>query len=238
VGTEDVRRFVAEAAARFAAPLVKRAGADELALDALPEAIAARADLPRQPLRLAFELPAPERAVYIPRTHPLVEALASYLLDTAIADPATAIAKRAGAIRTRDVTSRTTLLLVRLRHRIFQTRGSQTTEMLAEECLVAGFTGRPTAPQWLSSEEASRLLRAQPAANLPPGQASSWVSEVIGALPALTRGLDAIAHERAQAALAAHRRVRDAAGIAGLRFRVEPQLPVDLLSVFILAPLT
>lgn len=235
-GATEVRRFVAEVAARFAVPLTEREDGVFLDLDRLPEAIALRADLPRRRLALAFDLPAPERALYVPRTHPLVESLASYLLDTAIADPATAIAKRAGAIRTRNVEVRTTLLLLRLRHRIFQTRGKAQTEMLAEECLVAGFTGRPSAPRWLASEEATRLLAAQPSGNLAAGQASHWVREVVDTLSALTPGLEAIARERADAALAAHRRVRDAAGISGLRFRVEPQLPVDLLGVFILVP--
>jgi hypothetical protein len=36
--------------------------------------------------------------------------------------------------------------------------------------------------------------------------------------------------------LAAHRRVRDAAGLTGLRYAVRPALPADVLGLYVLMP--
>ena len=60
--------------------------------------------------------------LYLSRTHPLVEGLASYVMDAAL-DPAgrtgdAGIARRCGVVRTQRVSRRTTLLLVRLRYHI------------------------------------------------------------------------------------------------------------------------
>ena len=44
------------------------------------------------------------------------------------------------------------------------------------------------------------------------------------------------AQEREEALLAAHRRVRTAAQARGVRYRVEPQLPLDLLGIYIYLP--
>ena len=42
--------------------------------------------------------------------------------------------------------------------------------------------------------------------------------------------------ERGEDLLNAHRRVRAAAQIRGVRYRVEPQLPVDVLGVYMYLP--
>ena len=64
-----------------------------------------------------FELPARAGSIYLSRTHPFVETLATYVLDGAL-DPDLGIertAARCGAIRTNEVSVLTTLLLVRYR---------------------------------------------------------------------------------------------------------------------------
>jgi len=48
--------------------------------------------------------------------------------------------------------------------------------------------------------------------------------------------LEQVAHERGEELLNAHRRVRAAAQIRGVRYRVEPQLPVDVLGVYMYLP--
>src|SRR5579875_3520004 len=66
-----------------------------------------------------FALPVRDGELYLNRTHPLIEVLASYVMDTALdpqSDPRNAIARRCGVVRTGQVTRRTTLLLVRRRY--------------------------------------------------------------------------------------------------------------------------
>ena len=90
------------------------------------------------------------------RNHPLVEELARHLLEEALEsqDP---IAARCGFTVTDAVEKRTTLLLLRLRHLL---EGGKHQGLLAEECLVVGFTGSPSDPLWLEPDEAQNLLQA------------------------------------------------------------------------------
>jgi hypothetical protein len=55
-------------------------------------------------------------------------------------------------------------------------------------------------------------------------------------MPALAAGLEELATERAASLLAIHRKLRDESRIKGLRYDVRPQLPVDLLGIYVLLP--
>ena len=57
-----------------------------------------------------------------------------------------------------------------------------------------------------------------------------------GSVPITVKG-QAMARERGEELLAAHRRVRDAAQQRGVRYRVEPQLPLDVLGIYIYLPM-
>ena len=184
-----------------------------------------------------FELPVPEGVHYLSRTHPLVEGVASYVMDTALDAYLDGVARRAGAIRTRAVNQRTTLLLVRFRYDLVTRRGTAETSQLAEECRLLGFTGAPTNAQWLSEAAAEALLDATPGANINPEQATGFVQRVIEGYDALRPTIEEQAGTRAAAVLDAHRRVRAAAGMRGVTYRVEPRLPVDVLGIYIFLPL-
>jgi hypothetical protein len=158
------------------------------------------------------------------------------LVGTAIDDPEAAKAARSGAIRTKAVAKRTTLLLVRLRHHILRTVGTETRELLAEECQIVGFEGDPNTPTWLTPERAEALLTAKPDANIAPDQARSFVGKVVEAQTALQSGLELVATERAKSLLAIHRQLRDETRVKGLRYDVRPQLPVDVIGVYVLLP--
>ena len=88
-------------------------------------------------------------------------------------------------------------------------------------------------PQWLPEEEALALLGAEPAGNVPPELRARWLTGALEGWPRLAPGIERLAHERAEALLAAHRRVRDAAGLVGVRYAVRPQLPADLLGLYV-----
>jgi len=196
-----------------------------------------------------FELPVQEGQVYLSRTHPLVEGLASYVMDTALdpvlsllhsAQEGGSIARRCGVMRTSQVTRRTTLLLLRLRHHILTQRGRGAHKMesplLAEECQLVAFAGSPQNAEWLTNAQAEELLQAQPDANVNPDQATHFLKQMLDGIEFVLPHLEEVARQRAQELLDAHQRVRTAMQAKGVSYRVEPQLPVDVLGVYLYLP--
>jgi hypothetical protein len=188
-------------------------------------------------LEARFELPLREGQVLLTRTHPVVEGLATYVMDTALDPLGQAIARRCGAIRTRQVARRTTVLLVRARYHLIRTTTEGETPLLAEDCLTLAFAGAPDAAEWLDDPAATEvLLAATPDGNIAPEQATTFVRRVIEGFEHLRPRLDQRVVERGEALLEAHRRVRSAARMTGVRYRVEAQLPADVLGVYVYLP--
>ena len=233
----DVRRFVEAAAARLGASLTPDGPRWLLDLGSTPGllAIADEAGLPAR-TAIAFELPTPPNTVAIARTHPVIEALAARIAGTTLDPDADGVAARCGAIRTRAVSIRTTLLVVRLRYQITVTERGTATPLLAEECQLAAVEGSGDEARWLDPEAIEPLLAATPAANVPAGQRTLWLQQAISALPTLQPGIAALAERRAAVLLAAHERVRAAARLRAVRHTVEPLLPADILGVYVLMP--
>ena len=117
-----------------------------------------------------FELPVKDGEVYLSRTHPIIEGLASHVMDTALDPLGESEARRCGVTVTSQVERRTTLLLVRYRYHII-TRYPDGDEraLLAEDCQLAAFAGAATDPQWLGSEDAEALLTGETGGQRPPG---------------------------------------------------------------------
>jgi superfamily II DNA or RNA helicase len=236
IGSElDVGRFVA-GALRAAGATVSGDGTVKVDLRDTP--VALRDALGRQAdeFRARFELPVPDGVEYLSRTHPLVEALAGYVADTALDPLGEPLAARCGAMRTDAVTNRTTLLLVRMRFDVVTRRGADERRQLAEEARLLAFEGDPAAPEWLDEDQAAQLLTADPSGNVAPEHARQLIAEVVSAYDALVPALDRAAQKRAQALLDAHGRVREGARLKGVRYMVEPQPPVDVLGAYVLLP--
>ena len=107
-----------------------------------------------------FDLPVKDGEVYLSRTHPIVEGLATYVMDTAL-DPlsdARRVARRCGVICASRVEQRTTLLLVRLRYHIITRRGKTEKPLLAEDCVALTFAGSAQDAKSLDSAVAEELL--------------------------------------------------------------------------------
>ncbi len=187
-------------------------------------------------VRVRFALPVADNELHLNRTHPFVSGLSSYVLDSALDPKLAAIARRAGAIRTKAVEKRTSVLLVRLRFHIVQVQGTQQRPILAEDAALAAFDGTPDAPNMLSDDVAMKLLEALPDKNVNPDQARDMVQKVLDARPKLEPLLIELARRRGEALLAQHKRVRDASKRKHIQYRVEPVLPPDLLGVFVLLP--
>jgi hypothetical protein len=104
--------------------------------------------------------------------------------------------------------------------------------------LVCAFSPRaPDAAKWLAPEEAETLLDARSDANITPQQASDFVQRVIEGFDHVRQALNGAAEPRGQEVLDAHRRVRAAARMTGVRYAVQPQLPPDVLGIFVLLPM-
>src|SRR5712692_5334725 len=186
-----------------------------------------------------FELPVQEGTLYLSRTHPMVEGLASYVMDLAlyplVSDKSAAC--RCGVIRTGQVSRRTTLLLARLRYHIVTQHGLEERQLLAEDCQVLAFAGSPQNAQWLSDpQEIEALLNAPSEGNIYPEQAEDFLRNMLAQFDLLQPHLNQVAQERGEELLDAHRRVRVASQMRGMRYRVEPQLPLDVLGIYMYLP--
>jgi hypothetical protein len=184
-----------------------------------------------------FDLPLEEGEVYLGRTSPVIEGLASWTLDQAL-DPVArdtrAVAARCGVISTSAVSARTMLLVVRLRYHL-QVAGGDTETILCEEIVPLACTGPADMPQWLTPEEGERLLAARAERSLVATTIDQQLSLLLPALPILQQALEPVAGARAAAQLAAHERVREAARTKG-RVTIQPVLPVDILGAYVLLP--
>jgi superfamily II DNA or RNA helicase len=240
-GEDDVARFVSRAMAKLAVPLEPYKRHYKLYLDHLPSTVRERlaADGLIGTLRVAFHVKGQASgSLYIHRTHPLVVALADTLLERALESAAdssdTDAVARAGAAFVGNVSLRTTVLLLRLRHQLTVTRGTQSRLMLCEET-VAVAAAASRALYVLSPEEAQSLLGTEAVRNMPQPIRDRHLEQSLHAIPGWKSELAAIAKDRAQALLQDHRRVREAADAKGT-YQVSPILPVDVMGVYVLVP--
>lgn len=238
---EDVERFVRNGMERLGAPLHPQSnGTWQAPLAHLPLTLKERLDTAGlMHLRaMDFTYPTRGRAEFIHRTHPLVSHLADYLSELAMAGEETQIVARAGAIFTREVETRTTIYLLRLRSRltIRRTQNDMTRaqEMLAEEALAI-MVNRQGEPELLEKADMLKLMQLPVSKNMANEARTRELSRAVDALQQLTPRFDAIAHQRAEAVLADHRRTREAADARG-SYSVQPQLPVDVMGVYVLVP--
>ncbi|HEY0888657.1 MAG TPA: helicase-related protein [Nocardioides sp.] len=208
--------------------------------------LGARTSLPvglRDPLPFHTDPPAERGEAVIARTDPAVQALARYVLESALdttVAPHERPARRAGVMMTDAVRTRTTLLLVRLRFHLTLPTPAGAVQKVAEDACVLAFEGSPDNPVWLLDDKAERLVEARPHGNVPPPVARQWMRAVLDGLDALQPTLSQVAQDRAERLLDAHLRARAGASRDAERSRrgltVTPQQPVDVLSVQLLMP--
>jgi Superfamily II DNA/RNA helicases, SNF2 family len=207
-----------------------------------PLPLGARNSLPvglREPLPLRDEPPAGRGEAAIVRTDPAVQALARYVLESAL-DPAVPNrdrpARRAGVMRTSTVTTRTTVLLVRMRFQLDLPNPDGIRQLVAEDARVLAFEGAPHNASWLPDTRAEELLHAEPTGNVIAGAAHDALDRIVTGLDDLSDHLDTVADEHADRLLGSHRRVRAGSGAARRGLTVTAQHPVDVLSVQVLLP--
>ncbi len=241
LGTEeDVRRFVESACARLGAPLqALKSGGYHAPLQHLGdkhpqllERLTAEDLLQLQTINFSYSSVA--HAEFIHRTHPLVNQLAEYLAEIAMSGADTGLVARAGVIFTTEVETKTTIYLLRLRSRLTIKRAETVRDLLAEEALAVAVSGE-SKTKVLPKQKALQLMQVKVTKNMPAERKQRELSLAIDELPARQKLFEKLALERADTLLADHRRIRKAAEARG-KYRVQPQLPVDVVGVYVLVP--
>lgn len=244
---EDVERFVKTACDRLGAALnQQKTGVYRAPLQHLPLQLKERletAGLLKHQV-IDFQYPTRARAEFIHRTHPLVSHLADYLSELAMAGSETKWVARAGAVFTKEVSSKTTVYLLRFRSRLtikrVQTDKSFAGELLAEEALAIAVNSAGE-QQLLEKAEIMRLMQASVAKNMTPEAKSRELEQAIARIDALTPQFETLAKQRADSVLEDHERLRKASSAEERRRKtaqvsVQPQLPVDVMGVYVLVP--
>jgi hypothetical protein len=123
--------------------------------------------------------------------------------------------------------------LLRIRHQLVTQRQGQSRTLLVEEAGAIAWVGQAGTP--VEGDEALALLAPDPLADPPPPVRDRAVSQSLEQLDARLGQLDAFAERRAEALLADHRRVREAAGARG-SYAVRALVPPDVIGLFVLLP--
>jgi hypothetical protein len=184
-------------------------------------------------VKVSFESPTPEGYYYLGRNNRFVEQLCHVVMANTLARQDKRAA-RAAVIRTRQVTTKTTLLLFRCRNVIEQGRGGH--QIVAEEMLLWGWRGTPDRQEFLDHDEAKVLLTAARASSeLSLPARSGFLENELRLMVSLESQFEVIAEEQSKRLVAAHERF--SALMDKQRFQVVyPVLPMDLLGIYVLLP--
>jgi superfamily II DNA or RNA helicase len=239
-GSRDVERFTGRALARLGAGLEPLTRGFRAPLGALPEDIRERLESEglAGTVLVDFDYPPARRCRAVQRSHPLVSVLAETLLERTLASGADEAASdpgvlgRVGCWVAAGVEVRTLVALVRLRHQLVSTRAGRTSTLLVEEATAVAWQGAG-AP--LEGEAALELLAPPPVLDPPLHVRERAVTAALALLEERVGDLHAHAERRAQALLADHRRVREAADARG-SYSVKALLPADIVGLYVLLP--
>ncbi|MFE0676146.1 DEAD/DEAH box helicase [Streptomyces sp. NPDC058867] len=172
------------------------------------------------------------------RTDPVIGAIASYVLDSAldVNAPGPRPARRCGVVTTDAVTIRTTLLLVRYRFHLTLPSRTGERQLVAEDARLLAFEGMPARARWLADDAATALLAARASANTHEQSARNAISRALDGLPGLAAHLTEYGRTLAGELDASHRRVRKANEEIVRGLKVVPQEPADVLGVYVYLP--
>ena len=240
-GHDDVHRFAARALGRLGSGLEPLRRGFKAPLHGLPTDVQERLDAEglSGTVLLDFNEPPAPRCRAVQRTHPLISVLADTLLERTLAqngsqgasDPG--VLGRVGCWVAQNVTSRTTVAILRIRHQLVSQGRGQTKTLLVEEANALAWVGQ--AGTSVEGPDALALLTPPPMADPPGNVRDRAITQSLELLGTRLRDLDAFAERRAQSLLADHRRVREAADARG-SYSVRALLPPDVIGVFVLLP--
>lgn len=236
IGTDrEVENFTQQALTDYGAAITTKANHAAFDLTEVPQGLREVCGNVKQ-LKARFDLPVDEGVLYLSRTHPIVEGLATHVLNAALDGDDQAIASRSGVIFTDKVERRTSLLLLRYRYHIITRHEDKEKQLLAEDSQVVGFAGSPENAEWISQDQVTGLIQASPTQNIDRERATYFVQKVLDGIEELKPALEQFANEQGQRLLEAHLRVRSAARQSGIKYDIRPELPPDILGIYIYLP--
>jgi superfamily II DNA or RNA helicase len=244
--TDDVRRFVSQVTQRLGSGLqIKAKGGYYCALSPFPIGIRERLSNEGfdESVFMDFDPRTAPGAKFMHRSDPFVSVLAEQVLEDTIntseevEDSALRLG-RVAAWRSKAVTKQTTVLLLRLRHRLASNKNGQEKVMLVEESLPVVIEGRNN-PTFSTDIQNMAVLQAPAVGDIPAGPRANFIGNLIEDLGNWSDTLEAIAKARADELEKDHSRVRKASNPKNqgtLRTRVDALTPVDVMAAFVLLP--
>ncbi len=239
----DVQRFVDRALVRLDSGLDSLRKGFKVPLDPLPADVRdrLRAEGMGGTLLVDFQHPPASRCRAIYRSHPLVSVLAESLMErTLAADPGLTTEDkgtlgRVGCWISEAVTTRTVVVLVRLRQQLTFHRARRSSVILVEEAGAIAWSGAAGAV-CAEGDAALDLLASPPTGDPPKHVRESRIEAALAELPErLDDHITSFARRRADQLLADHERVREASSGRGWH-EVQPSLPPDVIALFVLLP--
>ncbi len=240
--TAELERFVMRAMSRIGAePERSPQGVLTLNVASLPTQVRERleaAGIEKARIRVVMGEKGVGSAAPMRRSHPvptvLSETLVERTLEAGEGAAGSEVLGRIGVWPTRAVSTRTVLLLARLRHELTLTRrGADPITSVVEEAVPIAVVAGEERP--LTDDEASRLLLAAAEGTLPDPVRTAQYEWLAGEQGRLQRILDLTASTRAEMLVEDHRRVRDAADARG-SYGIRAITPVDVIGAWILLP--
>ncbi len=188
----------------------------------------------KKTLKVTFDAHQHEGYTYIGRNHPFVEQIANTLLGHTMVGDGRYRAARASVIRSRQVSTQTNLLLLRVRNVIESKRKTQ--QIVAEEMLVWGYQGSMEDPVKLTEKQTFDLLETiVPTSDLPEAARARRLKDITDNIHLLEPTFEKVVEERCVRLSEAHERYRKLMG--GSSFGVVyPVQPMDVLGVYIVLP--
>ena len=239
-GPADVETFTRTALSIMGAPISDTDDGFTAIITALPAAVRDQFP-PTKNGRLHFHrsVPVPAGHSVLTRTDATVDALSRYVLDAALdsrLDPAARPARRAGVMRTREVTKVTTLLMVRHRLEITIPGSATTVTQVAEEAKFLAFTASGDTLTWLPQAEVDTLLSLTPSGNVDDALARMQLGRAVERLDALATHLTTTGTDAAKDLVAEHQAVRSASKAVGRAPTVRFLPPADVLGIYVFLP--
>lgn len=234
---QAVEQFVVEALRFLGVQVDAKKGGYKIFTANIPQRLKALLT-DKSELLVSFKSPTPQGFTYLGRNHPFTEQLSQHILNSAIQGQKNSAA-RAAVIKTTQVHTKTVLFQLRVRNVIAEQAHKK--QIVAEEMWLWGYTGDLRQNQFLSKETALELLlSAQPGQNVEDGEKAYWLNEEMDWVHdevSFREQTDEVALQRASHLVESHTRFKKLIG--GSTYRVvEPVLPMDVLGVYILLPLT
>ncbi len=166
-------------------------------------------------------------AVHLHRTHPIVEGLCDYVIETAIDDLEWGPASRCGVTRIEG--EPTGIFLARFRYQLRQGERDSRTTNLVEEIRVLGYRGEELLPE----AEVVDLFDAEPSSNLSDEAKGKVLRYALRDWSDLQGKLKAFSELRCAAILETHRRVQKGGRMTRRYTRLEPEGEPDLIGCYV-----